>query len=156
MGRPKATHCIHGHEYTPKNTRIRIKDGKEYKTCRTCGRAAWKKHYETNDGYRKRNKTRSIFLCKERKLVKLYGITSIQKHQMLMELQDGKCATCGSDKPQGAGGRGHGQWHTDHCHKTGQVRGILCARCNLVLTQKMNVRTLIKMASYLLKYPGGF
>ena len=30
------THCKHGHEFTPENTLIRVKDGHEYKRCRQC------------------------------------------------------------------------------------------------------------------------
>lgn len=46
----------------------------------------------------------------------------------LMREQDGRCAICKkivSDRPKVA--------HLDHNHKTGQVRGVLCSRCNLIL-----------------------
>lgn len=33
----KATHCIHGHEFTPENTYLR-KDGPGLRMCKTCGR----------------------------------------------------------------------------------------------------------------------
>lgn len=34
----KKTHCPHGHEYTPKNTRIETKaDGRRSRKCRACG-----------------------------------------------------------------------------------------------------------------------
>lgn len=45
----------------------------------------------------------------------------------LMEQQGGICPICETDDP---GGR---NWHTDHDHETGEIRGILCGRCNLML-----------------------
>ena len=40
--------------------------------------------------------------------------------------------------------------HVDHCHKSGQVRGILCRDCNLALgLVKDNPDTLISMITYL-------
>jgi hypothetical protein len=40
--------------------------------------------------------------------------------------QGGRCAVCGSTDP----GRKTGGWATDHDHRTGAVRGILCNGCN--------------------------
>ena len=41
----------------------------------------------------------------------------------------GTCAVCGGSEP---GGR-FGNWHIDHDHGTGEVRGILCSACNTTL-----------------------
>jgi hypothetical protein len=46
----------------------------------------------------------------------------------LFKKQNCRCAICGRDNP----GRAP-EWHTDHCHKTGKVRGILCHNCNVAL-----------------------
>ena len=32
------THCKHGHEFTPDNTRVRLRDGRERRSCLTCER----------------------------------------------------------------------------------------------------------------------
>lgn len=56
-------------------------------------------------------------------LRKKYGITSLEKDAML-RAQGGNCAICGTADP------GVSSWHTDHCHTTGSVRGILCTNCN--------------------------
>lgn len=50
-----------------------------------------------------------------------YGITLEEREQMIIE-QNGKCAICGVHVDSKA--------HTDHCHTTGKVRGILCTTCN--------------------------
>jgi len=55
----------------------------------------------------------------------LYGITQAD-YDGLLALQYGRCAICGTTKP---GTRG--TWRVDHDHQTGQVRGLLCDRCNL-------------------------
>ena len=58
-------------------------------------------------------------------LKSLYGITQAD-YDRLLALQYGRCAICGTTKP---GTRG--TWRVDHDHRTGQVRGLLCDRCNL-------------------------
>jgi hypothetical protein len=54
-----------------------------------------------------------------------YGITEQQYTEML-DAQDHRCAICFSDTP----GK---DWHIDHDHVTGDVRGILCFACNTAL-----------------------
>ena len=55
--------------------------------------------------------------------LKKYGLTETDYENML-EQQGNKCAICnGSD----FGEKGP---TIDHCHTTGQVRGILCGKCN--------------------------
>lgn len=41
----------------------------------------------------------------------------------------GRCDICGGTRP---GGR-FNNWHIDHDHKTGVVRGVLCAACNTAI-----------------------
>lgn len=53
-----------------------------------------------------------------------YSIT-IEEYEQKFEEQGRCCAICKTTSP---GKRG---WHTDHDHKTGRFRGILCMRCNL-------------------------
>ena len=49
-----------------------------------------------------------------------YGITDGQYDQVLLA-QDGRCAICYADDKI---------LHIDHCHITGQFRGLLCNLCN--------------------------
>jgi hypothetical protein len=53
-----------------------------------------------------------------------YGIT-LAEYECLLKSQDGGCAICGKT-PKDEGRR----LAIDHCHRTGNVRGILCANCN--------------------------
>ena len=57
--------------------------------------------------------------------LRAYGLT-VADYEALVEKQGGRCACCGATEP----GRGHVRWCVDHDHKTGQIRGLLCHRCN--------------------------
>lgn len=60
---------------------------------------------------------------REAKLRKKYGITGAEYNAMREE-QEGSCLIC----------RGRPDvLVVDHCHKTGRVRGLLCASCNTAL-----------------------
>lgn len=56
-----------------------------------------------------------------------FGITHDDYEQMIKN-QGGLCGICG--KPPAPGSRG---LVVDHCHETGEVRGLLCTHCNLLL-----------------------
>lgn len=58
------------------------------------------------------------------RLMRVYGIT-VEDYDALLATQDNKCAICqvGADE----NGR---LLDVDHCHITGEVRGLLCVRCN--------------------------
>jgi len=56
-------------------------------------------------------------------LKKCYGM-SLVEWQLMFEEQNYCCAICGTTEPRGS------NWHTDHCHATKKVRGILCGWCN--------------------------
>lgn len=51
-----------------------------------------------------------------------YGITPAER-EALFDAQGRRCAICRTAKPER-------HWTVDHCHITGQVRGILCNLCN--------------------------
>jgi hypothetical protein len=65
-------------------------------------------------------------------LRKKYGI-SISEYEALLAGQGGRCAICGSDHPKATLRGKPASWHVDHDHVTGNVRGLLCAKCNLGL-----------------------
>jgi hypothetical protein len=62
----------------------------------------------------------------ERRRLRRYGLTQ-EEYDRLLASQGGRCAGCGTDQP------GRKNWCIDHCHKSGQVRALLCYRCNLAL-----------------------
>jgi len=73
-----------------------------------------------------------------------YGAT-IEWFDSQYASQGGKCAICETDKPRGKGG-----FHVDHCHKTGKLRALLCAECNMMLgLAKDNPLRLLKAIAYL-------
>lgn len=63
-----------------------------------------------------------------RRRLRKYGLTDEQYAEML-DQQDGRCAICRTDDYGIKGPQ------IDHCHDTGQVRGLLCNRCNLGIGQ---------------------
>lgn len=61
----------------------------------------------------------------------------------ILEKQQYRCALCPRTIPGGMG-----NWHVDHNHKTGVVRGLLCVSCNLKVGHVESL-DLPKILSYL-------
>ena len=81
------------------------------KPCRYEGQKRWKA--ENPDKLKTYNRTQSL---------RKYNLTQLEFDSMLKK-QGGGCACCGTKD----------SWRNlavDHNHKTGEVRGILCDRCN--------------------------
>ncbi len=75
-----------------------------------------------------------------------YGITPDEHHLMYI-LQNGKCAICKQHVD-------YDKTHTDHNHKTGKVRDLLCRRCNVFLSGIENKIFLERAIKYLEKHDG--
>lgn len=87
---------------------------------------------------------------RERRLQRRYGIT-IEQLNAIVEAQKGKCALC-----EEALKLGTKSVHVDHCHETGKVRGVLCARCNLGIGRFGDtIHGLEKAIAYLKRSLGG-
>lgn len=135
-----------GEPLTEANTYPRQKAVYDYE-CRTCKRARSKVNREKRGqewlDYRKSyNKAR-----KEKNrcwnLRNNYGI-SLEEWEKLFQLQGSKCKICETETPPSMG------WHTDHNHKTGKVRGILCHLCNTGLGKfKEDIEVMKKAIGYL-------
>lgn len=81
--------------------------------------------------------------------IRFYGIT-YEQAETLFKSQKGLCAICYKPLNFSSGRRGHDGPNIDHCHKTGKVRGVLCAHCNNMLgCAKDNLKTLSSAISYL-------
>lgn len=83
---------------------------------------------------------------RNRRFQKLYGITVAQRDEIIRQ-QDGKCAICADLLALQRGTNGA---NVDHDHRTGRMRGILCAPCNRSLGQfKDSVHILASALKYL-------
>lgn len=82
----------------------------------------------------------------ERRLLKLYNLTQEEYDAKLAE-QNGGCAICGEQCKSGR------TLAVDHCHVTGEVRGLLCANCNRAIGWLQDDQTLIRSAlEYIVKW----
>lgn len=81
-------------------------------------------HREYNKVYSKKWRAANPEKCAGHSLKYNYGL-SIEDYDTMLQAQDGKCASCGKlpDKRR---------LNVDHDHITGEIRGLLCTRCNLV------------------------
>jgi hypothetical protein len=84
------------------------------------------------------------------RLKKEYGITE-EDYDIMYKKQDGVCAICG--KPETRFSKGKiTLLCVDHNHETGEVRGLLCHRCNVALGSFNSDELLEKAKNYLEKY----
>lgn len=119
--------------------------------CKPCQNAYAKKWRQDNPDREKANKRRWQKSLTPRynwnnHLMVRYGITAEQWEEKLAQ-QGGVCAICKKVDPRGR------RLSVDHCHTTGQVRGLLCDRCNTLLGRVDDDRDiLISAADYLSTY----
>lgn len=108
--------------------------------CLDCRRADAKERRQRDpEGERRRQRRTN--------LKRLYGISEHDYDEMLRE-QDGKCASCRSADPRHNSGR----FVVDHDHRTGEIRGLLCGPCNIILgLAQDDVAVLAAAITYLTK-----
>lgn len=161
------TQCFNGHELNSVNSYVR--DGK--KVCRLCQRRYQQRHLgrpETPDtvplALRNGNKThcpaghayaehgyvkpgaRGCRLCDiDNRKRRIYGVTAEQFAEKLTA-QENVCAICMEAFKDAR------DTHIDHDHATGDVRGILCGRCNLGLGNYKDDPDLLRLAADYLDY----
>lgn len=77
------------------------------------------KFKKSKDGYRPRCKR-----CSKNIQIKYkYGISLIE-YENLIDKQRGCCGCCGKETED---------FHVDHCHESGKIRGLLCFNCNTAI-----------------------
>ena len=82
------------------------------------------------------------------KLKHAYGIT-LSQYDQILEKQGDACAICGVTTPS-SNQFGQISFSVDHCHESGEVRGLLCDTCNRGLGYfKDNPLSLQKAIDYL-------
>lgn len=101
--------------------------------------AAWyRDNPERVQQYRERSKAKRL------PRVGKYGL-AVADYNAMLERQDGRCAICGRTE----NGKRH-NFDVDHDHETGEVRGLLCNRCNRLLSNaRDDLRILERAAGYL-------
>lgn len=120
---------------------IILQSGKEKLVCDKCRKekaTLWARENKerVNEKNRKwvaNNHEQKYNNSKNSKLLKEYGITLYEFNEML-EKQNHKCKICGKEETKELKGT---KWKlsVDHCHKTGKIRGLLCAKCNVGLAK---------------------
>lgn len=107
---------------------------------RACRAKRRPEYNETQRIWRESRKDR----VREYELWKRYKITA-EQYAVMLQKQVGSCAICAAND------NGDGRsFYVDHCHQTGNVRGLLCHKCNTGLGSfKDNAQLLAKAASYL-------
>lgn len=107
---------------------------------RPCGRTS--RCRKCHDAYAKENYDAAIR--------RNYGI-SMKDYQHLLELQNGVCAICKTTETIGRGGQ-QTRLVVDHNHQTGQLRGLLCHKCNKALGQLNDNADLFDAAANYLRH----
>lgn len=93
----------------------------------------------------KQERTRNAYL------IRTYGI-DLSQYRQLLDKQEGHCAIC----PKTPADEGR-HLAVDHDHKTGEVRGLLCAYCNHRVVGRHRDSALLRtMADYVERHTGWF
>lgn len=92
-------------------------ENKAYPKARLC-----KRHYSRE--YYKRHKKKSNAATRRNHLLRRYGLTE-QGYKDILEKYGNKCAICEKTPKE--------RLRVDHSHGTGNVRGLLCHKCNTAL-----------------------
>lgn len=110
---------------------------KDRAVCKECVKEQLAKRYQDKD------KKKYANLQKSGSTQVVSGLTYSEKEELLKS-QGGRCAICDEE----ISGR---RAHSDHCHVTGRVRDVICARCNIGVGY-MESGLLSKFMAYLRKH----
>lgn len=98
--------------------------------CKSCEYEAQKERYVSKPRKPKKPKCKVEVRrkAKERMLKHRYGIT-VDDYNKLYKEHGEKCGCCGTHKELG----GVNGLYVDHCHDSGEIRGLLCPSCNTAI-----------------------
>lgn len=115
-----------------------VADG--HKFCRSCGEvkpaSQWSRRRGSKDGLQSRCKACASRFDRRDHLLRSYGMT-VADVERLLAAQDGGCLICRSAPAA----------HVDHDHASGDVRGLLCFRCNAALGQLQDNPVVLRRAA---------
>lgn len=98
-------------------------------------------HRESSKNWREKNPERHADNHAKWK----YGVEH-GTYATMLAAQNGVCAICSTTEPGGKSKR----FHIDHCHDSGEIRGLLCSCCNTGIGQlKHSEDILLKAVTYL-------
>jgi len=95
----------------------------ERKRRKYCSKSCFEKHYSPPLKYDGDKKQRRL-MVNIKSTMSRFGKT-IDDYFLMFENQQGKCGCCGKHQDQEPQ-----RLQIDHCHKTNQIRGLLCWDCN--------------------------
>ena len=130
-------------DFTIRQSGKRIGQAVSY--CKTCSVEKSKERKERDPSIYRRVEWPS-------KLKNIYGIT-VDDYYRMLENQGGGCAICGTFVPSQRKRKfiKTEMFFVDHCHSTGKVRGLLCAKCNRGLGYFEDNPSRLEMAAVYLK-----
>lgn len=111
----------------------------------------WKESFSNKDkaAYQREWRNRNPDKTKNNELKKRFGLT-LADYEALVVKQEGLCAICKQPEYTKDKDGGPRSMPVDHCHVTGQIRGLLCTPCNRALGMfKDNVGNLQAAIDYI-------
>lgn len=112
--------------------------GRNHQRCAPCAKTQAKKKDQKAEKVRWQKSNRF------KRTKRVYGVDLDQYNEMFNN-QNGCCAICGTHQTDLTRSLA-----VDHCHSNGNVRGLLCSNCNLMIGHaKDNIDTLLSAICYL-------
>lgn len=108
LGKP----CPRGHLFADTGKTLKLRIGRDCPECKRLRTQEWMRN----------NPKRYRRIARAKELRASYGL-SRERYEQMLTAQDGKCAIC-EQPPDGK------ELCVDHCHASGEIRGLLCGPCN--------------------------
>lgn len=90
---------------------------------------ARKKHAASRLEYTRKSRAAGSNFDRKHYLKARYGLT-IEQYKDMLEAQGGLCMICNRPETRKLRGKTDVSLAVDHCHSTGNIRGLLCGNCN--------------------------
>ena len=94
-------------------------------SCKECWNAYYRERLEDPQV-----RAKHTLAVRRNHLHRRYGLT-IEDYEQMLDAQGGTCAICDGEQTVIHGSNAY--FAVDHCHNEGQVRGLLCNSCNVLL-----------------------